>query len=82
MSLNKQDKPKGFLAEAASRIAASLTTEIATGLGYEVTVYNLQRVAVLVWVRVPVAKMDYYWIGALSQWRFVYSAEVQDDKTD
>ena len=76
------DKPKGFLAETAARLAATVTTEIATGMGYEVTVYNLQRAALVVWVRVPAAKMDYYWVGAFSHWRFIYSAEILDDKTD
>ena len=76
------DKPKGFLAETAARLAATVTTEIATGMGYEVTTYDFQRAARLVWVRVPAGKMDYYWIGAFSHWRFVYSAEIDDDKTD
>ncbi|KAL7570333.1 hypothetical protein ACA910_017177 [Epithemia clementina (nom. ined.)] len=74
------NKPKGFFAETAARLAATVTAEIATGMGYEVTVYNFQQAALVVWVRVPVAKMDYYWIGALSQWRFIYSAEFSDDK--
>ena len=34
---NHVDKPKGFFDQALSRINATVTTELATGLGYEVS---------------------------------------------
>mmetsp|Transcript_16122 Transcript_16122/g.21080 ORF Transcript_16122/g.21080 Transcript_16122/m.21080 type:complete len:193 (-) Transcript_16122:187-765(-) len=76
------DKPKGFLSETLARVTAAITTEIATGLGYEVTMFNLYRVLRVVWVRVPAANKDFYWVGAFSRWTYVYTAEIPDDKTD
>lgn len=76
------DKPKGFLSEALARITASVTTELATSLGYEVTMIGLAGAALVVCVRVPTVKMDYYWLGAANNWYYVYSCQVQDTKMD
>jgi len=36
---NHPDKPKGFLTNALNRLQATVATEVATGLGYEVSLY-------------------------------------------
>ena len=76
---NHPDKPKGFLSETLARLSASVTAEVATGLlGYEITMIDLAGAAKVVCVRVPAAKMDYYWAGLVGQWYYVYSNEISD----
>jgi hypothetical protein len=69
---------QGFLSETFARINATLTTEIATGLGYEIEMFPLAGAAYLATVRVPASKMDCYWIGACNRWYFVWSRELPD----
>ena len=76
------DKPKGWLGEAVARINATVATELATGLGYEETVVDLAGAIRVACVRVPAAKMDFYWVGALHTWYYVYSNEIVSDKRD
>lgn len=73
------DKPKGFLSETLARLSATVTAEVATGLGYEITLLNMAGAAKVVSVRVPAAKMDYYWAGVVGRWYFVYSHEIQTE---
>lgn len=73
------NKPKGFLSETIARIGATITTELATGTGYEIQIYPLAGAAHVAAVRVPSAKMDCYWVGAVGRWFYVYSREMPDD---
>ena len=74
------DKPKGFLSETLARINASVTTELATGLsGYEVTMVPLAGAATVACVRVPAARMDFYWVGAAHKWWYVYGRQLDDN---
>lgn len=73
------DKPKGFLSETLARLSATVTAEVATGLGYEITLVSMAGAAKVVCVRVPAAKMDYYWAGLAGRWYFVYSNELADE---
>ena len=72
------DKPKGFFSETLARVAATVTAEVATGLGYELTLLSMAGAAKVASVRVPAAKMEYYWLGIIGKWYFVYSHEIQD----
>lgn len=74
---NHPEKPKGLLSETLARIQASVTTELATLPGYEVTTIPLAGAAIVACARVPSVQMDYYWIGANNQWYYVYGAEIQ-----
>jgi hypothetical protein len=71
------DKPHGFLEGLAARVAAAVTTELATLPGYEVSIMNpVGNAALIVTVTVPTVNMEYYWIGALGRWYYVYSREL------
>jgi hypothetical protein len=72
---NHPDKPSGWWRETVARISASVTTEIATGLGYEVQWLDCAQAAHLVTVRVPAAERDFYWLGIFHKWYYVYSQE-------
>ena len=73
------DKPKGFFSETLARVSAAVTAEVATGLGYEITMISMAGAVKVACVRVPAAKMDYYWAGLVGRWYFVYSNELTDD---
>ena len=73
------DKPKGFLGETLARINASVATELATGLGYEVSLTTLASAATVAKVRVPTVNTDFYWLGAASRWTYVYSSEIKSE---
>ena len=76
------DKPKGFLEGMAARVAASVTTELATLPGYQVTMINLAGAAIVSSVKVPTAKMECYWLGAFGKWYYITSRELLDIKDD
>ena len=61
------DKPQGFFEGLAARVAASVTTELATLPGYEVSMMPLAGAAIVTTVTVPTAKMECYWVGAFGQ---------------
>jgi hypothetical protein len=73
------EKPKGFLGQTFARLQATVATELATGLGYEIEVQNLAGAALLACVRVPAAKKNCYWVGAAHKWWYVCSTEMRDD---
>lgn len=73
------DKPKGFLSETLARLNASVTAELATGLGYEVTMIPLAGAGKVACVRVPTVNMDYYWVGAAGRWFYVYSTQLGNE---
>jgi hypothetical protein len=70
------DKPRGFFEQMATRVAASVTAELATFPGYEVTLTPFAGAAILAEVRVPTAKMHCYWVGAFGKWHYVYSRDI------
>lgn len=73
---NHPEKPKGFLEEMATRVAASITTELATLPGYEVSMLPIAAGAVILAdVIIPTANTQHYWLGAFGKWHYVYSRE-------
>ena len=79
---NHPDKPKGFLEGLAARVAASVTAELATLPGYEVTMTPFGGVFILSDVRVPTAKIQCFWVGAFGKWYYVTSREIRDRHYD
>ena len=73
------DKPKGILSETIARIQASVTTEIATLPGYEITMVPVAGAALIVCVRVPSVQKDFYWIGAAKRWTYFYEVDIRND---
>jgi hypothetical protein len=73
------DKPKGFLEGMAARVAASVTTELATLPGYQVTMTNLAGAAIVSSVTVPTVKMECYWVGAFGKWYYITSTDTRRD---
>jgi hypothetical protein len=71
------DKPKGLLSETLARITASVTAELATLPGYEVTSIGLAGAAWIACARVPSVQMDYYWIGLHHTWYYLYGTKIQ-----
>lgn len=71
------DKPKGFLGETLARINASVTTELATGLGYEVTMISLAGAAWISKVKVPAVNLELYWAGAFDRWFYITSTKLE-----
>lgn len=68
------EKPKGFLEELATRVAASVTTELATLPGYEVSMLPIGAgAATLVDLVIPAANTQHYWLGAFGKWHYLYS---------
>mmetsp|Transcript_45149 Transcript_45149/g.109242 ORF Transcript_45149/g.109242 Transcript_45149/m.109242 type:complete len:280 (-) Transcript_45149:1416-2255(-) len=67
------EKPKGFLEELATRVAASVTTELATLPGYEVSMMPMAGAVILVDLVIPTASTQHYWLGAFGKWHYVYS---------
>ena len=66
--LPEEQQPRGFLERSMSRLAASIGTELATSLGYEVSVDDYWGAGRVVWVRVPVAGMDFCWVGVFGEY--------------
>ena len=73
------DKPRGILSETIARIQASVTTEIATLPGYEITMVPIAGAALIVCVRVPSVEKDFYWIGAAKRWTYFYEVDIRND---
>lgn len=73
------DKPRGILSETIARIQASVTTEIATLPGYEVTMVPIIGAVLIVCVRVPSIEKDFYWIGAAKRWTYFYEVNIRND---
>ncbi|KAL7529267.1 hypothetical protein ACHAXR_002875 [Thalassiosira sp. AJA248-18] len=61
--LPEEHQPKGFFVEGLNRLAASVTTELATSLGYEISMTEFFGAAKMACVTVPVAGTEYYWMG-------------------
>jgi hypothetical protein len=65
--LPEEKQPQGFLERTMNRVAASIGTELATSLGYELSVDDYWGAGRVAWVRVPVAGMDFCWVGAFGE---------------
>jgi len=65
------EKPKNWLTETMTRVQASITAEVATGLGHEVSFLNLFGVCTLVTVKVPAMQLELYFIGIFDNWRYI-----------
>lgn len=75
---NHQSKPKSWLEKTVARVNAAVTTELATGLGYEVTMMSLGGAAWFTTCRVPTTKSDFYWVGIFDRWIYVYSKQYEE----
>lgn len=65
--LPEERQPQGFFEQGLNRLAASVTAELATSLGYEVAMTDYFGAAKLASVKVPVASAEYYWIGVVGE---------------
>jgi hypothetical protein len=72
-------KPKGWLSEAVARVQASVTTELATGLGYEISIMNVIGALLVASVSVPAVNRGYIWIGVFGKWTYIYSRELESN---
>jgi len=72
------EKPKNWLERTASRVIASVTTELATSTGYEITMTDILGLASIARVRVPSAHIEVFWIGCFNTWTFVRQREFDD----
>mmetsp|Transcript_6239 Transcript_6239/g.9045 ORF Transcript_6239/g.9045 Transcript_6239/m.9045 type:complete len:109 (-) Transcript_6239:301-627(-) len=82
LSDDDPNKPKGWLEKTVAKANASIFTELATGLGYEVTKTHMYGFATLASARVPSAKMDFYWIGAFGKWTYITAREMEKEHYD
>mmetsp|Transcript_47311 Transcript_47311/g.143274 ORF Transcript_47311/g.143274 Transcript_47311/m.143274 type:complete len:310 (-) Transcript_47311:179-1108(-) len=77
------EKPKDWLSKSIARVAASVGTELATSLGYEVCLNNILGACTVATVRVPSTEMDFYWIGALGKWYYLMQRQIpRNNKSD
>lgn len=76
--LPEEQQPKGWLEQKLNRLAASVSTELATSLGYEVRMTDYFGVARLSAVKVPVAGCEFYWIGVINRWQYIGQRELRD----
>mmetsp|Transcript_26629 Transcript_26629/g.57259 ORF Transcript_26629/g.57259 Transcript_26629/m.57259 type:complete len:287 (-) Transcript_26629:550-1410(-) len=80
--LPEENQPKGFFEQGFNRLAASVTTELATSLGYEISITDFVGAAKMASVKVPVANAEYYWVGIFGKWRFIGQREIPGRKND
>ncbi|KAL7544227.1 hypothetical protein ACHAWF_007609, partial [Thalassiosira exigua] len=74
--LPEEAQPKGFFEQGLNRIAASVTAELATSLGYEVRISDFAGAAKMAAVKVPVAGAEFYWIGVIGKWRYCGQRDI------
>lgn len=77
--LPEEQQPKGWLEQKLNRLAASVSTELATSLGYEVRMTDYFGVARLSAVKVPVAGCEFYWIGIFNRWQYIGQRELRNN---
>ena len=76
LAIDHPEKPKTWLEQTLARVQASVATEVATGLlGYEVSMTNIMGLATVASVRVPMAKLDCYWLGVFGKWYYITTRE-------
>ena len=76
------NKPKGYLEQMAARVAATVTTELATMPGYEISITTFGGIAIMANARLPTVNIEYYWIGAFGRWFYVYNRELTRNRND
>jgi len=75
--LPEEHQPKGFFEKGVAKLTASITTEIATSLGYEIRINDYFGIAKMASVKVPVSgPYEYYWIGIFDRWRYMGQREI------
>eukprot|EP00567_Pseudictyota_dubia_P011234 CAMPEP_0197437820 /NCGR_PEP_ID=MMETSP1175-20131217/4969_1 /TAXON_ID=1003142 /ORGANISM="Triceratium dubium, Strain CCMP147" /LENGTH=310 /DNA_ID=CAMNT_0042967435 /DNA_START=92 /DNA_END=1024 /DNA_ORIENTATION=+ len=79
---NHPEKPKDWLSKSIARVTASIGTELATSLGYEVCLNNIYGAFIVATVRVPSTELDFYWIGAFGKWHYLMQRPMPADKRD
>lgn len=72
------NKPKNFFDKTIAKISATVTTELATGLGYEVSMMSLAGAAWFTSVKVPAAQLEGYWLGAFGKWTYIGSRSLEN----
>ena len=77
-----QDHPdnptnKSMFEQWTTRIAASVTAELATFPGYEIEMTPLGGAAIWTEVKVPTANLLAYWLGANHRWYYIGSREIE-----
>ena len=77
--LPEEQQPKGWVEQKLNRLAASISTELATSLGYEVRVTDYFGVARVSAVKVPVAGQEFYWIGIINRWQYIGQRELRSN---
>ena len=76
------DKPKGVFQSTMAKWSATLTTELSTALGYEVSLYHLFGACTVASVTVPSVSRTFVWVGFAHRWRYVYCQELERDNQD
>lgn len=67
-----QDKPaQDWFSQTIARVTASVGTELATAMGYEVSFMHIGGVCTIAIVNVMVTNSEYYWIGVFGNWRYL-----------
>lgn len=75
---NHPDKPKDdWFSSTIARVTASVATELATSMGYELSFFNVFGACNFVTVRVPLANQELYWIGILGKWRYLLKRDLE-----
>lgn len=76
-------RPKGLIAGVIDRATATVQTEVAASMGYEVTLANFGGAFTVATVRYPILQQDLTWVGAFGEWRYLGCREIaQDGKYD
>jgi len=71
---NHPEKPKqDFFSQTFARLNATLSTELATTMGYTVKIQNFGGAAVLATVTLPTTKQNFYWVGIFNNWHYIYT---------
>mmetsp|Transcript_26037 Transcript_26037/g.30239 ORF Transcript_26037/g.30239 Transcript_26037/m.30239 type:complete len:317 (-) Transcript_26037:1745-2695(-) len=79
---NHPDKPAdNWLSNTITRVTASITAEVATSLGYEISFFSISGICKLATVTVPSLSQELYWVGIFGQWRYVLSRDLKETKS-
>lgn len=77
------DKPKGgMLAQFLADAKATITSELATLPGYEVTITNLAGAALFATVTMPTADLECCWLGCNHRWYYWGSRTLSEANQD
>uniref|UniRef100_A0A7S2EWT4 Uncharacterized protein n=1 Tax=Trieres chinensis TaxID=1514140 RepID=A0A7S2EWT4_TRICV len=84
LSENDPNKPKGFWEKTMARAKATVGTELATSLGYEVSFMNFGGAFIVACVRVQSLESDCYWVGVHGGWKYIMSRTIpmEEQKAD